>query len=259
MNQPDPSHREAETRQRDYYNRIAAGYDTHHFEPWALRCRTNAFDLLFRDENLNGLSVLDAACGGGENSVYFAARGAELTGIDVSDRQCELYASRFPDHRVARASITGTELPDDAFDLVLTNSLHHLHPHVNEAVAELTRVLKPGGRLVLWEPNSGSFLDLLRKLWYRLDRNYFEPGESSIDFDRLARTHVHALTERQRFYGGNVGHLFVMEAMIFRIPHRVMRVYAPVCLWMEGVLRPILGSWFSCWGLALYEKRGTTP
>ena len=259
MNQPEPGDRDAEARQREYYNRIASGYDTHHFEPWALRCRTDAFDLLFRDEDLAGLSVLDAACGGGENSVYFASRGVELTGIDVSDRQCELYASRFPNHRVARASITHTELADASFDLVLTNSLHHLHPHVNEAVTELTRVLKPHGRLMLWEPNSGSFLDTLRKIWYRLDRNYFEPGESSIDFDRLIHTHSETLVEERRVYGGNLGHLFVMEAMIFRIPHRLMRLYAPACLRLDRIIRPLQGPRLSCWALALYQKRGTAP
>jgi ubiquinone/menaquinone biosynthesis C-methylase UbiE len=38
---------------------------------------------------------------------------------------------------------------------------------------EFYRILKPGGHLLLWEPSAGSILNLLRKIWYKLDKKYF--------------------------------------------------------------------------------------
>ncbi len=116
-------------------------------------------------------------------------------------------------------------------------------------------MLKPGGRLLVWEPSSGSLLDLVRKLWYRLDSGFFEDNESSIDFRRLSRDAQEQLDLLRLQYGGNLGHLFVMSSMQFRIPPRVVRWYAPLLLWLEPLVEKIQGRLLSCWGLALYQKK----
>ena len=84
------------SRQREYYNRIAVTYDQHYASEENLRYRKYVFEQVFGKRDLGGLRVLDAMCGGGENSTYFVARGCEVTGVDISEQQCALYAQRFP-------------------------------------------------------------------------------------------------------------------------------------------------------------------
>ena len=234
---------QSEQEQRDYYNRIAGVYDSHYANPEALRYRSGVFDRFLPGEDYKGRAVLDAMCGGGENSVYFHARGASITGVDISQAQCEFFQQRFPDANCVCASVLQSGLPAASFDLVVTESLHHLHPHVRAGFQELIRVLKPGGRLLVWEPSSGSLLDLARKLWYRLDSGFFEDNESSIDFRRLSRDAEEQLDLLRLQYGGNLGHLFVMSSMQFRIPPRLVRWYAPLLLWLEPLLEKIQGRW----------------
>ena len=246
---------QSEQEQRDYYNRIAGVYESHYANPDALRYRTEVFDRFLPDEDFSGLKVLDAMCGGGENSVYFAGRGAAITGVDISQAQCDFFQQRFPDANIVCASILSSGLEAESFDLIVTESLHHLHPHVEAATTELIRLLKPGGRLMIWEPSSGSLLDGLRKIWYRLDSGFFEDNEASIDFRRLGVDTEDRLQEIGLQYGGNFAHLLVMSSMQFRIPPRFVTWYAPFLLWLEPWVEKIQGRVFSCWGLGLYQKR----
>lgn len=245
---------QSEQEQRDYYNCIAAEYDSHYATPEALQYRALVFDHFLLEESFDGLQILDAMCGGGENANYFFQRGAAITGVDISEAQCENFARRFPDSRILCASILDTRLPDASYDLIVTESLHHLHPNLDAGMGELIRLLKPGGRLLVWEPNSGSLLDMLRKIWYRLDARFFEDNEASIDFARLGRDHGAKLQLKRLEYGGNLAHLFVMSSMQLRIPLRVVSWYAPALLWLEPHLQRLQGQLLSCWGLALYEK-----
>ena len=123
-------------------------------------------------------------CGGGQNSTYFVARGCEVTGVDISEQQCALYAQRFPGQRVLCRSILDTGLDDDSFDLVFTDSLHHLHPRLDDGVREFHRVLRPSGSLVAWEPPSHLVFaarpraELHRKRQIQL-QNIVRPGPES--------------------------------------------------------------------------------
>jgi SAM-dependent methyltransferase len=245
----------SETKQREYYDEIAGTYDEHYASKHNLAYRTRVFDRLFADRSVEGLQLLDALCGGGQNSAYFAARGAEVTGVDISEKQCEHYRARFPGATVHCRSVLDTGLPDASFDLVITDSLHHLHPNLDDGIRELGRVLRPGGSLIVWEPSAGSVLDRARKLWYRLDRRYFEDNEASIDIDRLARDHEHTFRLERAVYGGNVGYLLVSMSMAMRIPLRWVDVYADPMLRIEDAVSRLQGRLTSLWVLAELVKR----
>lgn len=247
---------ESERRQRGYYDRIAAVYDRHYADPHALRYRYGVFDRHLGGLELAGRRLLDAMCGGGESSDYFLRRGAEVTGLDLSGAQCRLYARRHPAAACLCASALRAPFPDATFDVVFTESLHHLPPLLDEGVRELTRVLKPGGTLVVWEPSAGSLLDLARKLWYRLDRSYFEENESSIDVAALARGHADRLDLVAYRYGGNLAHLLVQSSMAFRIPPGWVKYYAPLLLPLDRGLERLQGKRSACWVLAQFRKRG---
>jgi SAM-dependent methyltransferase len=105
-----------------------------------------------------GRRVLDYGCGRGEDALMLVRAGAEhVTGFDISDGEIE-HARRsaaeagFAD-RTTFVVADAHDLPfeDGAFDVVRGNSILH-HLELERALAELRRILAPGGRAVFVEP-----------------------------------------------------------------------------------------------------------
>ena len=91
---------DSEEKQRRYYDRIAETYDQHYGSDHNLAYRERLFERVFGGVDLAGARVLDAMCGGGQNAAYFVDRGARVTGVDISEKQCEQYRRRFPGSEV---------------------------------------------------------------------------------------------------------------------------------------------------------------
>lgn len=101
--------------------------------------------------DVNGRRILDAGCGSGPLSAALCARGAIVTGVDSSPAMVELARQRLGDDADLHVADLSQPLPfdDDAFDDVVASLvLHHL-PDWTVPLAELRRVLKPGGRLIM--------------------------------------------------------------------------------------------------------------
>lgn len=90
--------------------------------------------------------VLEVGCGPGEAAEQIAASGAEVTAIDISERMVELTRARGIDCRVG--DVQRLPFPDASFDCVLAAWMLYHVPDVDLAASELSRVLRPGGRLV---------------------------------------------------------------------------------------------------------------
>jgi SAM-dependent methyltransferase len=93
--------------------------------------------------------ALDAACGTGRHSAYLAARGHAVVGVDSSADMLEVARAKVPAARFTDGDVTALPLPDDHADLVVCAlALAHL-PDLRPAFAELARVLRPGGHLIV--------------------------------------------------------------------------------------------------------------
>jgi SAM-dependent methyltransferase len=100
--------------------------------------------------------ALDVGCGTGALAERLAGCGYEMTGIDPSDGMLQILRRRCPAVRAIKASGTSLPFEDDSFDLVLTvATLHHIaDPEpVGQTLAEMVRVLRPAGRIVVWDHN----------------------------------------------------------------------------------------------------------
>src|SRR4051794_29256566 len=98
-----------------------------------------------------GLEVLDAGCGSGPLTEALRARGAVVSGFDLSPAMVELARQRLGGDADVSVADLGEPLPypDDRFDLVVASlSLHYVEDWAS-TLAELRRVLRPGGRLVV--------------------------------------------------------------------------------------------------------------
>lgn len=98
-----------------------------------------------------GMEILDAGCGSGPLMEALRSKGAVVSGFDLSPAMVELARQRLGEDADLRVADLGATLPypDDTFDLVVASlSLHYVKDWAS-ALAELRRVLKPRGRLIV--------------------------------------------------------------------------------------------------------------
>ncbi len=106
--------------------------------------------------DLRDLKLLDLGSGAGESAVWFALHGAKVTATDLSGEMCAVvkkvaahYGTEL-DSTVCNAEDL-SQFADASFDIVFAaNVLHHVDLH--KCMAEIRRVLKPGGRIASWDP-----------------------------------------------------------------------------------------------------------
>jgi ubiquinone/menaquinone biosynthesis C-methylase UbiE len=100
-----------------------------------------------------GSEVLDAACGTGRHAAFLAARGHSVVGVDASPEMLARAAAKVPDARFVLGELDRLPLADGSVDAaVCALALSHAQD-LRPAVAELARVLRPGGRLVISNPH----------------------------------------------------------------------------------------------------------
>ncbi|WP_328681779.1 class I SAM-dependent methyltransferase [Streptomyces sp. NBC_00322] len=97
-----------------------------------------------------GRRILDAGCGSGPLSAALRDRGAVVTGIDASAGMLALARRRLGDDLALHVVDLSDRLPfdDGAFDDVVASLVLHYLEDWGPTLAELRRVLRPGGRLI---------------------------------------------------------------------------------------------------------------
>lgn len=118
--------------------------------------------------------ILDAGCGNGKDSVFFASDGYEVYGIDLSEkmleRAVEKAKSKDVNVKLFLQDMRCLDFSDRYFDGVWTTATFvHLSPgEKKETIQEFYRILKPGGFLHIWVQNL-----LAIKHVIRLFQSYF--------------------------------------------------------------------------------------
>lgn len=117
----------------------------------------------FKDKRL-----LDVGCGLGNDLSRFARGGAIVTGIDFAPRAIELAQANFSQRELEGQfhimDGEALEFPDASFDVVYCHTVLHFTPHPQRMIAEIHRVLRPGGQAILMTVNRNSWLFRLQKL-----------------------------------------------------------------------------------------------
>jgi ubiquinone/menaquinone biosynthesis C-methylase UbiE len=96
--------------------------------------------------------LLECACGTGAISVYIAPKCKKLTATDFSDgmlKQASQKCCNFNNVTFQKADITHLDFADASFDKVVAGNVIHLLPEPENALAELKRVTKPGGTIII--------------------------------------------------------------------------------------------------------------
>jgi SAM-dependent methyltransferase len=107
----------------------------------------------------NGEPILDAGCGSGTKSAHLAMRGFQVVGVDISERILETGRANLDNSGLSDrvtlqlADLTAMSFNDGAFRGVLCWGVLMHVPEVEKAIAELARVTRPGGTIVISEGN----------------------------------------------------------------------------------------------------------
>lgn len=146
-------------KEQEFHDRWASAIDVEgikvrdYFE--ACTAPENRF-ILSRLGDVRGKYLLDLGCGAGENSVYFASRGARCVAGDYSpgmvDVALKLAEVNQVDVEGRVINAMAIDFPDNTFDIVYASNLLHHIPNPKLALREMHRVLKPGGFACFWDP-----------------------------------------------------------------------------------------------------------
>lgn len=104
---------------------------------------------------LENAAILDVGCGCGEYVEALAHYSAGVRGIETDERKVGEFCQRHPNktNLVNIASAEAIPFPSASFDIVIVNEvLEHIH-NQHLALGEIHRVLRPGGKFLLFCPN----------------------------------------------------------------------------------------------------------
>ena len=222
-----------------------------------------------------GGRVLDVGCGAGRHAGEALRRGARVVALDASDAQASSTAALLEAMRAegeagpggAGGAVNGDTLrlpfADGAFDRVIAAEVLEHVPDDRAAVAELARVLRPGGTLAVTVPRW-----LPERVCWALSREYHDIDGGHVrvyrratlvarlreaGLRRLGRHHAHALHSPYWWLRCAVG--------VAREDHPLVRAYHAVLVWdmthprsplrlAERLLNPVLGK-----SLVLYAEK----
>ncbi len=116
----------------------------------------------FRFAEWRDKKVLEVGCGSGVDALEFARNGAIVTATDMTDNAItltrELAREAGLSIEVVRASALKLPFPDAGFDCVYSYGVLHHIPDIDIALAEIHRVLKPGGTVMVMLYHRNSLL-----------------------------------------------------------------------------------------------------
>jgi demethylmenaquinone methyltransferase / 2-methoxy-6-polyprenyl-1,4-benzoquinol methylase len=98
-----------------------------------------------------GDRALDVATGTGDLAVALRRRGAEVVGVDFSERMLQLAREKAPDVRFEVGNALELPYADDEFDAATVGFGARNFSDLPAGLAEMARVVRPGGRVVVLE------------------------------------------------------------------------------------------------------------
>ncbi len=128
-------------------------------ERWRYELQPHILEIISRID-WRGKRVLEIGSGVGTDARNIIGRGGVYTGINVDRGSTEATSQALRVFSLAGAALqcdaTSLDFPDSTFDVVYSFGVLHHIPEVEKAVAEIRRVLKPGGELLVMLYNRAS-------------------------------------------------------------------------------------------------------
>ena len=256
---PDGSLISASRRSPEYFRQA----DRTLFE-WNHPCHdaSGPFGRIFPYARYRDRRVLEVGCGQGGMAALWAERGARITAVDLNPDAIaatrERFAQRGLTGEILQVDARELQFPDATFDYAYSWGVLHHSPNLARSIAELMRVVKPGGEFGVMLYNRHSVL-----YWYHIlylegllhaERRFLSPLQLAsryTDGDRQeGNPHTWPVTSREMYqlfapYSGNVSvrTLGVDIVPIFDLMAPGLRRLVPTIVWK---------SWGRRWGWSLW-------
>jgi demethylmenaquinone methyltransferase / 2-methoxy-6-polyprenyl-1,4-benzoquinol methylase len=133
------------------FDRIASVYDLMNSVMTAgmhQRWRERAVDLAGVGP---GSRALDVATGTGDLAIALAQRGADVVGVDFAEKMLAIARNKAPAIDFRTGNALALEFPDDEFDAATVGFGARNFDDLERGLAEMARVVKPGGKVVVLE------------------------------------------------------------------------------------------------------------
>jgi len=235
----------ASLRQAEHYARIHEDYAAHYYDAQSIAYRERfVLDPLFRGLDLNDRVVADLACGSGLNSLALLQRfpRARPIGFDLSEKACQDYR-RIVGTQAYRVDLTaGQPLGIQADVAMVFGGLHHCVSNLPGTFATIAGLLKPGGLLLMYEPNARFLLEGLRRFWYRHDRYFDAPTEHALDHGEILRLAGPRFVGLDCAYGGGPAYFLIFNSLVLRVPLGLKRHIARPLFWVDALYERLPGA-----------------
>ena len=152
----------------EYYTDAERASDSYFDQIEQRRYRTHYhLPALFASLDGAGRSLLEVGCGIGVDSIQLAKRGFAVTAVDLTENALAV-ARQFAAHRGVSidfrlGNAEGLGFPDQSFDVVYSFGVLHHTPDIGRSVAEVHRVLRPGGTAYVMLYHRDSLVNLVHR------------------------------------------------------------------------------------------------
>jgi len=210
-----------------------------------------------------GRDVLEIGGGMGTDLAQFARHGARVTDVDLSSGHLTLakenFAVRGLHGRFIQRDAESLPFDDCTFDLVYSNGVLHHTPNTQAAIAEITRVLRPGGRVIVMMYAENS-LHYWRTIFWNMGlregqlRRYSMGELMSRSVERSENASAHPLVKA--YTRPRLKALFSGFTNVEIVQQQIEQTAMPKSMrWMS---RPLVGSMMG-WNLILKANKPQAP
>lgn len=139
-------------------SRMKATWMSGDYGVFATYLEPGALEILERMEIAPGSRMLDVGCGAGQIAIPAARAGVRVTGVDIASNLIEQARERADAEELAidfqEGDAEDLQYPDASFDTVVSLIGAMFAPRPERVAAELVRVCRPGGRILManWTP-----------------------------------------------------------------------------------------------------------
>ncbi len=231
--------------QKLHYDTIHDAYVEHYYDPTSMSYRDEfIYKYLFSGLDLNQKKVVELACGNGSNSLallkYFPK--AEVTGFDISKKACESYRENVGRPAIELDLTKEAQFKPEYDCAIIIGGLHHCISDLDATFKNIASLLKPGGYLLMVEPNKRYFLEPVRLLWYKMDKYFEENTEEALDHDKM-------LHKQSKYFGpfkvvhlGGPAYFLIYNSLLFRLPVSIKKIIAPILMFLERLYNYLPGK-----------------
>ncbi len=151
-----------------------------------------------------GEFILDLGCGDGQLTQRIAATGAHVLGVDASQEMVAVARER--ETEAEQANAESLPFHDATFDAVFSNAALHWVRDQDAMLAQVHRVLKPGGRFVAEMGGHGNIAAIRVALISVLERHGYGDREDGVNYYPTAESY----TERLKLHGFRVEQMAII-------------------------------------------------